>query len=183
MMKKALATRPTGRDREKAAGWRRMIRGQAGSGLSIRGWCRRHGLRESAFYWWRTQLARRDAEASTPTRNGKSKSATLVPDRVVESGSTRRKNTTWPAFVPVRVAACPSADDASNMPWASEGLSRMEIILPQGRRVHVIGPVDRQALTDVLAVLSNDLISGDGRLVEPGVKRRSRRTSRGRRPC
>jgi len=155
MMKRACATRPTGRDREKEAGWRRMIRGQAGSGVSIRAWCRRHALRESAFYWWRTQLARRDAEALAPAREGKSRPAPLVPDRGVESASTRRKSAALPAFVPVRVTACPSADDASNNAWASAESSRIEIVLPQNRRVHVIGSVDRQALSDVLAILTS----------------------------
>jgi hypothetical protein len=132
-----------------------MIGGQAGSGLSIRAWCRRHDLPESAFYWWRTQLARRDAEASAPTRDGKARPAAFVPVRVVESGSTRRKNAAWPSFVPAPVTARPSADDASSNPWASEGSSRIEIVLPQNRRVHVIGSVDRQALRDVLAILTS----------------------------
>ena len=34
----------------------------AGSGQSIRAWCRRHGVKEAAFHWWRRELARRDAE-------------------------------------------------------------------------------------------------------------------------
>jgi hypothetical protein len=58
--------RKTRRDLKKAAFWRRMVAGQARSGVSVRVWCRRHELRESAFYWWRAQLARRDAEAPPP---------------------------------------------------------------------------------------------------------------------
>ncbi len=55
--------RGTRRDVKKEQLWRRRLRVQAGSGLSIRAWCRRHGVQESAFYWWRTRLARRDAAA------------------------------------------------------------------------------------------------------------------------
>lgn len=51
------------RDRKKEEFWRRRLRAQAGSGLSVRAWCRQQDTRESAFYWWRTQLARRDAAA------------------------------------------------------------------------------------------------------------------------
>jgi len=72
------------RDSGKEAFWRRMIRRQDGSALSIRAWCERHDLREAAFYGWRAELARRDAACG-------------------ESGRAGR-----PAFVPVRVT-----DDAS----------------------------------------------------------------------
>jgi hypothetical protein len=56
--------RGAGRDLKKEEFWRQRLGAQGGSGLSIRGWCRRHGVRESAFYWWRRELGRRDAEAS-----------------------------------------------------------------------------------------------------------------------
>ncbi len=57
--------RGTRRDLKKEAFWRRVVRGQVGSGLSIRAWCRKHGVQESAFYWWRTRLGRRDAAGPT----------------------------------------------------------------------------------------------------------------------
>jgi hypothetical protein len=41
--------------------WRRVVAGHAGSGLSIRAYCAKHRVKEPAFYWWRTELARRDA--------------------------------------------------------------------------------------------------------------------------
>lgn len=31
----------------------------AGSGASVQAWCRKHGQRASAFYWWRAEPARR----------------------------------------------------------------------------------------------------------------------------
>jgi transposase len=49
------------RDPRKELLWRRMVRRQAGSGLSIRAWCEKHALREATFYWWRAELGRRDA--------------------------------------------------------------------------------------------------------------------------
>jgi hypothetical protein len=55
-----------------------------------------------------------------------------------------------PAFVPVRVA-----EDVM-----AAGAGRIEIVLADERRVHVIGPVDRQALSDVLAVLTKDVRAG-----------------------
>lgn len=50
------------RDLKKEAAWRRRLRQQAGSVQSVRRWCRRHRVTETAFYWWRRELARRDAE-------------------------------------------------------------------------------------------------------------------------
>lgn len=57
------------------------------------------------------------------------------------------------AFVPVRVS-----DDG-----VAAGAGRIEIVLANGRRVHLIGPVDRQALADVLAVLTTEVCDGEAR--------------------
>jgi hypothetical protein len=50
------------RSRKKEAGWRKHIRAQMDSDLSIAAYCRRLGLPEHGFYWWRHELARRDAQ-------------------------------------------------------------------------------------------------------------------------
>ena len=55
------------RDLTKEVGWRRRVDRQAGSGQSVRAWCRRHRVKETAFHWWRRELARRDAEAQSPS--------------------------------------------------------------------------------------------------------------------
>ncbi len=49
------------RDRKKESSWRRHVKAQAQSELSVAAYCRRHSLREYGFYWWRRELARRDA--------------------------------------------------------------------------------------------------------------------------
>ena len=110
-------------DRKKELFWRRVIRTQPSSGMSVRAWCSKHSVGESSFYWWRRQLARRDAHA--------------------------------PVLVPVRVAANRSASDVFDVSALNGSLSRIEIALPAGRCVRLFGPVDRQALTDVLAVLTS----------------------------
>ena len=63
------------RDAKKESFWRRMIGQQASSGMSIRVWCRKQGLKEATFYWWRRELDRRKA--------GSGKSA-FVPVHVTE---------------------------------------------------------------------------------------------------
>jgi len=99
--------------------WRRMIRGQIKSGLSIRSWCRQRSLAEPTFYWWRKELARRDAACGEP---GQVEPATFVPVHVVEESSST---------------------------------GAIEIVLSRQWRVRVIGRVDRQMLTDVLAVVTS----------------------------
>ncbi len=71
------------RDKSKEAFWRKTMAAYRRSGLQIRQFCRREKLRETAFYFWRRELARRNAE---------SRPAAKVPAR-------RRKL----LFVPVRV--------------------------------------------------------------------------------
>lgn len=115
------------RDLKKESFWLEMVHGHSGSGLSVRAWCRRHDLQESAFYWWRRRLGARAAE------------------RVAA------------AFVPVCVA-----DEAAGI-GAGVGTcaGRIEIVLAADCRVQLFGRVDRQALRDVLAVLTQDDFAGE----------------------
>ena len=55
------------RDLAKEAAWRRRLDRHANSGQSVRGWCRRHRMKEATFHWWRRNLARRDAEVQAPS--------------------------------------------------------------------------------------------------------------------
>ncbi|HUU22825.1 MAG TPA: transposase [Phycisphaerae bacterium] len=112
-----------GKDRE--AFWRGMVQGQASSRLSVRAYCRRHDLHESAFYAWRRKLARRGACTAEL------------------AGGERA------AFVPVRVSA---EGERPEPALPGEG-GLIEIVLADGRRVAVVGPVDREALAAVLSVL------------------------------
>jgi len=116
------------RDRGKEAFWQKILRQQAGSGLTIRAYCRKHHLGESLFYFWRRELARRD--------------------------SAQKQN----PFVSVRVQE-EEEGSCTTSTWHSGGSEvkkvggRLEIVCTGGYRVSVSGPVDRQALHDVLAVL------------------------------
>jgi len=113
------------RDPQRQRYWRGVIEQQAASGQSVRAWCRRHRVAESAFYFWRGELARRNAQANTTPPSA--------------SGATKPSA----GFVPVAVTA-----DGTN-----DHRGRIEIVLGDGRSVRLTGPVDRQALADVVAVL------------------------------
>lgn len=117
------------RDRGKEVFWRDTLRKQGCSGYTIRVYCRKHHLGESLFYFWRRELARRD--------------------------SIRKQR----SFVPVRVREEDGkAGRGHNDISKAKGVGgRLEIELAGGYRVSVSGPVDRQALRDVLAVLEDAL--------------------------
>jgi transposase-like protein len=70
---------PTRKQRQsgKEQFWRRMLREWRSSGLSVRAFCRLHGLAEPSFYSWRRVLAKRDGEQPT-----------FVPVRVLGEATT-----------------------------------------------------------------------------------------------
>jgi antitoxin component of MazEF toxin-antitoxin module len=118
-----------GRDGRRESRWRRIIREHGRSGLGVREFCRRGNLTETAFYFWRKELQRRQVEDSTR--------------RAEQEQSPRQPRAAQASFVPVRLAEEVAVQPAG----------RIEIELSSGRRVHVTAPVDRQTLADVLAVL------------------------------
>jgi hypothetical protein len=63
------------RDLKKESFWRLAIRDQTISGIPVRRWCRKQGLNEASFYWWRRELSRRDGEGG---------SMSLVPVHVTD---------------------------------------------------------------------------------------------------
>ena len=50
------------------ARWRELVARQPKSGLSVRGFCRREGVTESAYYAWRRELRLRDQKERTEKR-------------------------------------------------------------------------------------------------------------------
>ena len=128
------------RDAKKELFWRRTIRHQASSGQSIRAWCRQQGLSEARFYWWRRELARREASGDRPrpvsSPGLRRKKHDMKPARSAEKASRAE-------FVPVHVAG-----DAT-----TNGDGQIEIVLADGQCIRVTGAVDRRMLTDVLELL------------------------------
>ena len=54
--------------KDRVAFWRGTLAAYGGSGRSVRQFCQERGLRESAFYFWRRTIARRDGLAAAPPR-------------------------------------------------------------------------------------------------------------------
>ena len=109
--------------------WRRTIRQQQRSGLTVRAFCLREGVKVGAFRWWRQALARRDREAS----------ATAPDDRDGEPIEAA------PVFLPVRLVDLEAAVPRPSPP--------IEVVLPTGPTVRVSSGFDPRTLGQVLAVL------------------------------
>jgi len=127
------------RDPAKESAWRRWVAEHAASGLSVRNFCRQHALKEVAFYWWRRELKRRDAERSD----------VIAADNPVVSSNAEK---TPASFVPVHVVKDGVARSETLVRANDREACCIEIVTG-GRLIRVRGLVDRQALTDVLEVL------------------------------
>jgi transposase len=109
--------------------WRRAMRQQQHSGLTVRAFCLREGPKIGAFRWWRQALARRDREPSaTPAGDQEGEPTEAVP-----------------AFLPVRLVDLEAASPRPSPP--------IEIVLPTGPTVRVLSGFDPRTLGQVLAVL------------------------------
>lgn len=133
-------------DAEKQRQWEAVMRRWKESGQSVRQYCRIEGLRESAFYFWRRQLARRcPTEDAVNSARPPARAATPT---VPSPKRLALRQGTAPAFLPVHVVGA-----ASENPALATAVQGVEIILRQGRTVRVPAGFDRQTLADVLAVL------------------------------
>jgi hypothetical protein len=76
--------RGSGRDPKRERAWRgRLERWRSGGG-SVRVFCRREGVAEPSFYYWRRELARRDGAGA---RCGGAAAPLFLPVRVKDSGT------------------------------------------------------------------------------------------------
>jgi hypothetical protein len=160
-------------DPRKQSHWEQVVQRWEQSGQSVRAYCRAEGLRETAFYWWRRELARRGllsdaaAKARADTTRVPSTARSASTSRMAPTARVRSTSRAMPvcratatsgatltpwaappgrraaAFLPLRVVE----DDA-----ASAG-GGVEIVLAQGRTLRVRAGFDRQTLAAVLAVL------------------------------
>jgi hypothetical protein len=76
------------RDLKRERTWRRHITEQRVSGQTVHAYCESHQLRETSFYFWRQEIAKRDREAAEEVA------------------------TSAPAFVPVAVIDPPTEHNA-----------------------------------------------------------------------
>jgi transposase-like protein len=78
-----------GRDGRREARWRRIIREHGRSEMGVREFCRRGKLTETAFYFWRRELQRRQAEQEQRRPADPSSAPAFVAVRVEEHSGIR----------------------------------------------------------------------------------------------
>ena len=152
-------------DPEKERYWRELVLGQAGSGQSVREYCRRADVRESAFYWWRRELARRseagEAARPRPARGRKVARSSAGHGRQPSRESNRRKRASREKPATAMFLGSRSVDNEPS-PFVPIHLlsdngvvhaAAVEIHLGDGRMVRVAPGFDRQTLVEVLGGL------------------------------
>jgi transposase len=113
------------RDPVREKFWRRTIRDQQRSGLSVRDFCQRQGLKDWTFRWWRQELARRDQVPSMAPASERAEAA--------------------PVLLPVQVVELQAVSPRPVPP--------IENVLPTGMVVRAPSGFDPRTLGDVLSVL------------------------------
>ncbi len=111
--------------------WHRHLKEYHSSGQTIRAYCHANDLRETAFYFWRKEIAYRDREQAAPSP---------TPSTAPSS----------PAFVPVTVIESPTKGNET----------RIDIWLAGGHRVRVRTGCDRDLLADAMAMLQRFATEG-----------------------
>jgi hypothetical protein len=119
------------RDAAKERTWRRLIGRQRKGRLSVREFCRAEALAESAFYFWRRELAKRDAE--TPTRP------------LIEKRRSRE-------FLPVVLQSTGIENRAPSLPLRAE----IEIEFPDATTLRVAHGASADTLRLILAALRGE---------------------------
>jgi len=117
------------RNSKKEQEWRERVQRWQQSGESVRAFCRREGLHESAFFAWRRELTRRRQERQA-ARTERKQVKPSMPAKPIR-------------FLPVQVAV----EDRTGDPGG------VEILLDAGRAIRVRPGFDRQTLAEVLAIL------------------------------
>ena len=138
--------------------WEEVLRRWKEGGQAVRVFCRAEGVRESAFYFWRRELTRRDpgttvdhsqaagVDTGSETIAAAARQTSRAPVAASAPRPASRKSARpggSPSFLPVRVVE----------PDVPQGALGVEIVLAHGRIVRVGAGFDRQTLADVLAVL------------------------------
>lgn len=119
------------RSSEKEAYWRKLLREQRRSGMTVRQFCKDHGLSEASFFSWQREIAIRDRQAAGTTENG--------------SSSSLKKQ-----------ASPPPVNAASFIPLRLSGTSAMELVHPRGHVLRIPAGFDEEGLGKVLQLLDRE---------------------------
>jgi len=114
------------RDATKERLWREAVKRFARSGLSVRAFCRQENLLESAFYFWRREIACRDEE--TQTRAKAPRRAPRQPD-----------------FLPVCVTETVARPASITLELAGGRVLRLPDAIPAARLAEIVAALEAEA--------------------------------------
>jgi transposase len=115
-------------DPKRESFWRQLVSRQSRSGLTVRTFCEREALKETAFYFWRKEIQRRDRQ------------------------STARRTPAL-SFVELHAAALPPAVAPTSVAPVDRE-TPLELLLPGDRRLLIRGGCDAGLLQRVVAALA-----------------------------
>lgn len=122
-----------GRDLSLERAWRKRMRQQERSGLTIRQFCQQEGLVDHQFSWWRSELKRRAVKS-----RGRTKNRTKSTKPAQRKQTIKRSATTAAGFLPVHVES------------SLAGSPSVEIVLDQPPRIRVTRGFDAALLREVM---------------------------------
>jgi hypothetical protein len=131
------------RDLAKEQHWREVFADWKSSGLTAVQFCQEKGIKIPAFYEWRRQIARRDAQTARAVRR---KQAT-APRSGADVAQADKKGTN--EFAEVRVV-----ERRERMPDANSS-APLEIVFQNGTRIHFRDECSLRLLASVLKLLEN----------------------------
>ena len=117
------------RSPEKETHWRKMVRQQRRSGMTVRQFCKDHGLSEASFFSWQREIAIRDRQAAGTAENG---------------SSARKKHVIPPPM------------DSPFIPLHLSGASALEVVHPRGHVLRIPAGFDGRCLEKVLQLLDRE---------------------------
>lgn len=140
--------------------WRAIVERWAGSGMSVRAFCRARGLSEPSFYAWRRTLAARDRamrDGAARDIAGRDATGASAARDGSAADAARPSGQSVPAahFVPVRIAPQSALETTATatVECAAALPSALQLLVGAGRRL-CIGPgFDGPTLRRLLALL------------------------------
>ena len=140
-----MAKRTGERARQKRERWAHEIARWQRSGESVRAFCRRRGLKEPSFYYWRRRIEAEpamDVEASVGLEASTTPSMSADSSGSVTGSSSTESKIQGPAFAELRVSGEPGASGAM-----------VELTLPTGEQLRIGDEVSSEHLQRVLTAV------------------------------
>jgi hypothetical protein len=80
------------RDSKREQIWRGHLEQQRSSGVTVRAYCLANALRETSFFYWKKEIARRDREAAPAAPASVAPAPAFVPVAVIDSPTARTES-------------------------------------------------------------------------------------------